>query len=106
MPSLDPLRIDKIDLVQGGKSPVNIALNFRNISFVGLAQAKVYKVGGFNRNPQGDKLDIRFRTPKVSILGPYKILGRVLVLPIQGDGMCNMTLGELINACAINDHLQ
>lgn len=84
-----------MDLEQGDQSPVNIKLNFRNITFVGLANAEVYKVSGFNENPQGDKLDIRFKTPKITIAGPYKINGKVLILPIQGDGLCNLTLGNL-----------
>lgn len=84
-----------MDLEQGDQSPVNIKLNFRNITFTGLSIAKVYKVSGFNENPQGDKLDIRFKTPKITIAGPYKVLGKVLILPIQGDGTCNLTLGDL-----------
>lgn len=88
-----------MDLEQGGQSPVNIKLNFRNITFVGLSNAEVYKVSGFHQNPQGDKLDIRFKTPKITIAGPYKINGKVLILPIQGDGLCNLTLGNLRNFC-------
>lgn len=93
LPSLDPLYIQAIDLVQGNKSPVNIVMNFRNITFSGLSKAKVYKASGFTANPQGAKIDIRFKTPKIAIIGPYKCVGRVLVLPIQGDGIGNMTLG-------------
>lgn len=84
LPQLDPLRITKMDLEQGEQSSVNIKLNFRNITFSGLSQSQVYKVSGFNRNPQGDKIDIRFKTPKIVIFGPYTSIGRVLVLPIQG----------------------
>lgn len=88
-----------MDLEQGGQSPVNIKLNFRNITFVGLANAVAYKVSGFNQNPQGDKLEIRFKTPKITIAGPYTINGKVLILPIQGDGLCDLTLGNLSNFC-------
>lgn len=81
-----------MDLEQGDSSPVNIKLNFRNITLSGLSHAKVYKISGFNRNPNGDKLDIRFKAPEIAVIGPYKSIGRVLVLPIQGEGMCNMTM--------------
>lgn len=90
---MDPLRIDKMDLIQGEESPVNIKMNFRNISMLGLSNARVYKISGFNRNSAGDKLEIRFKSPKIAIVGPYKSIGKVLILPIQGEGNCNMTLG-------------
>jgi hypothetical protein len=83
-----------MDLEQDEKSPVNIRINFRDINLSGLSNAKVYKLSGFNRNPQGDKIEIRYKTPKLTIMGPYKSFGKVLLLPIQGDGICNMTLGE------------
>ncbi|CRK98039.1 CLUMA_CG011408, isoform A [Clunio marinus] len=92
LPSIDPIRIEKMDLIQGEKSPVNIALHFRDITFSGLSKAKVYKATGFSRNPQGDKIDIRFKAPKIAIQGPYKSKGRVLLLPVSGNGFCNMTL--------------
>lgn len=94
LPVLDPLRIDQMDLKQNEKSPVSIELNFRNVTFSGLSKARVYKVSGFNKNPQGNKLDIRLKSPKIELQGPYKALGRVLLLPIQGDGICNLTLGN------------
>lgn len=94
LPALDPLKIDKIDLDQDEKSPVNIKLNFKNIKLSGLSKAKVFKLSGLNRNPQGDKIEIRLKAPKLEIAGPYKANGKVLLLPIQGDGICNMTLGR------------
>lgn len=94
LPSLDPLWIDKMFLKQDEKSPVNIDLTFRNVTFSGFSNARVYKLSGFNRNPQGNKLDIRLKSPKIELHGPYKAMGRVLLLPIQGDGICNLTLGN------------
>jgi hypothetical protein len=94
IPSLDPLKIEKMYIGQGKNNPVNIGLNFTNIDLTGLSNATFYKVMGFNSNPEGDKLDIRFKSPKVTISGPYKINGKVLILPIQGNGKTNLTLGE------------
>lgn len=73
---------------------MNIKLNFRNIELLGLSKARVYKVSGFNRNPQSNKIDIRFRIPRIVISGPYKTIGRILVLPITGEGIANMTLTD------------
>lgn len=94
LPSLDPLKIDKMDLEQDEKSPVNIKLNFRNINLTGMSTSRVYKLSGFNRNPQSDKIELRFKTPKLQIMGPYRTEGKILLLPISGNGICNMTLGE------------
>jgi Haemolymph juvenile hormone binding protein (JHBP) len=33
--------------------------------------------------------------PRLSIIGNYKINGKVLVLPIQGDGKCNLTIDNV-----------
>lgn len=81
-----------MDLTQGGKSPVNIVLKFKNTDLIGLSKAKVYNVSGFNKNPQGDSIEIRLKAPVIQLYGSYKINGRVLILPIQGDGMLNFTL--------------
>lgn len=97
IPPLDPLKIEKMYISQGKNSPVNIALNFTNIDLTGLSNAMFYKVEGFNADPEGDKLDIRFKAPKVMVTGPYKINGKVLILPIQGSGKTNLTLGKFKN---------
>lgn len=94
LPSLDPLRIDQMELKQNEESPVNIELNFRNVTFSGLSKARIYKLSGFNKNPHGNKIDIRLKSPRIELYGPYRANGRVLLLPIQGDGICNLTLGN------------
>lgn len=94
LPSFDPLKIKKMNIVQGGQSSVQIDLKFRNVELVGLSKSKVYRVSGFKRDPQGNKLQIDFKTPLGTIVGPYVINGQILILPIVGDG--NVTL-NLIN---------
>lgn len=94
LPSFDPLRIEKMNIVQGGNSSVQIDLKFRNVELVGLSKSKVYKVSGFKKDPQGNKLHFDFKTPLGTIVGPYVISGQILILPIVGDG--NVTL-NLIN---------
>lgn len=89
---LDPLKIDKMDIVQGGNSPVNIVLNFRDVDFLGLSRAKVKSVKGFDPDFHNKKIEIKILFPSASLLGDYKVNGRVLVLPIQGQGKSNLTL--------------
>ena len=83
-----------MSIIQGAESPINIVLDFKDVSLGGLSKATAYKASGFRKNDVL-KLDIRFKSPVLTLSGPYKINGRVLVLPIQGNGLSNITLGLL-----------
>lgn len=92
--SVDPLKIDKMDIVQGENNPVNIELNFRNVDLVGLSQTLIKSLTGFPRDFNRKRIEIRGFIPTINFIGNYKISGRVLVLPIQGDGRSNITLSR------------
>lgn len=42
--SLDPLFIEKVDIIQSAESRVNVNLNFKNVTMTGLSRLKVYKI--------------------------------------------------------------
>uniref|UniRef100_A0A182QFP2 Haemolymph juvenile hormone binding protein n=1 Tax=Anopheles farauti TaxID=69004 RepID=A0A182QFP2_9DIPT len=86
---LDPLRIDKMDIIQGD-GPINIVLNFRKVDLLGFSEAQIKKASGFTANPT--KMDMSLLVPVASLVGGYKINGKVLILPIQGEGASNMTM--------------
>lgn len=44
MVSIDPLRVDEVDIIQGSDSPVNVNLNFKDVLFYGLSTLDVKKV--------------------------------------------------------------
>ncbi|XP_070492161.1 protein takeout-like [Chironomus tepperi] len=92
---IDPLRIKKMDIEQGGNASVAINLKFRNVDLIGLAKAEVYKVTGFKEDPDKNKLEIKFKVPLGTIQGPYQISGKILVLPIQGKGNVTLNLENL-----------
>lgn len=48
---------------------------------------------GFQKNPVGE-YELRLKGPVLYLVGPYTISGRVLILPIQGTGLSNMTLSN------------
>lgn len=93
--SFDPMKIDKMDIVQGGNVSVQIDLKFRNVELLGLSKAKVYKVSGFKKDPEGNKLEFSFKTPLGTLVGPYVINGQLLILPIQGNGTVTLNLENL-----------
>lgn len=73
---------------------MQIDLKFRNVELLGISKARVYRLTGFRNDPEGNKLEIDFKTPLGTVVGPYSIKGRMLILPIVGHG--NVTL-NLIN---------
>lgn len=89
--SLDPLRIDEMDIVQG-EGPVNIVLNFRNVDITGFKDVIVKKAKGLTDNPSVVELNLLL--PVATLVGNYKINGKVLILPIQGQGISNMTMAN------------
>lgn len=80
-----------MSIVQGGNSPVNIDLQFKNVKFYGLNNATVTRISGF-KNTVDQEIELDLTTPKVALIGPYTINGRVLILPVQGKGDSNLTL--------------
>lgn len=96
--SIDPLQIPEIQLNQGAESPVNIKLKFSNVSMHGIQKFECSKVVGWQENPEG-KYELNFKGPVLSLLGPYSISGKVLLLPIQGVGDSNITLGRSYGKC-------
>jgi hypothetical protein len=95
LPKIDPLLIEKMDIEQGGNNSVQIHLKFRKVNLFGLSDARVYKISGFQADPERNKLEIKFKTPLGVIEGPYSINGKILVLPIQGKGNIKLELQNL-----------
>lgn len=50
----------------------------------------IYFSSGFTADPRTSKYEVHANVPKISINGKYKVNGRVLVLPIRGDGDANL----------------
>lgn len=69
-----------------------MSLHFENADFSGLSKAKAYQISGFTSNPQGNKLDIRVKSPFFMLTGPYQANGNMLVIPLRGNGRSNVTL--------------
>lgn len=49
---------------------------------------------GFGSEPKDSKYEVHARIPRVEMIAKYNIEGRVLVLPITGNGKSNLTLGK------------
>lgn len=84
-----------MNIEQGGEGPVNLKINLRNFDFKGLSGVKFTKFVGFKKDFDKKKMEIHFIFPVLKIEGPYMLNGKVLVLPVQGNGIANMTFCKL-----------
>lgn len=96
----DPLKVDKMDIHQT-TGPVMLKVDLRNFDFKGFADVKFSKVEGFRKEFEKAKIELRFKFPKIGIEGPYKLEGKVLILPVQGNGNCNLTFCEFLKLLKI-----
>lgn len=79
--SIDPFKVDTMT-IQQNSGGVNILAKLTKFDIVGFSGAKIYKLSGF----ENDLIDLRFRMPAATLLGPYKINGNILILPVNGSG--------------------
>uniref|UniRef100_A0A336MHV1 CSON000204 protein n=1 Tax=Culicoides sonorensis TaxID=179676 RepID=A0A336MHV1_CULSO len=89
--SIDPLKVEKLDINIGKNSPINMNLNFKNTELLGLSQSVIKSVTGFEKEI-GSRIDIKGFTPTINLVGDYKISGSILLVPVVGSGPSNITL--------------
>lgn len=92
VPPIDPLQITALTIQQGRNSPISLKQEFKHILLTGISNTKLvtYK-------PNLDKYILRTEgiTPRVNLAGDYKMTGRILLLPIVGNGRANITMIDL-----------
>lgn len=86
--TFDPLDIPEL-YIGAGQGPVDVAQHFKNVKLHGLTNVKVIKT-----NFDWDKKVMQTESinPELILEADYTMKGRVLLLPIVGDGPCNVTL--------------
>lgn len=92
VPPIDPLLISALTIHQGRNSPISLKQEFKNILLTGISETKLvtYK-------PDLDRYILRTEgiTPRVNLAGDYVMTGRILLLPIVGNGRANITMVDL-----------
>ncbi|KAH8232386.1 hypothetical protein KR032_005346 [Drosophila birchii] len=91
---LDPLKVDKLVINQAGNSAVGIKLTFTDNLLYGIKDQRVLGVRGFGKNLTGQH-ELKVLAKSYSLVGPYNIQGQVLILPITGTGVSNMTMSNI-----------
>uniref|UniRef100_A0A1B0BD99 Haemolymph juvenile hormone binding protein n=1 Tax=Glossina palpalis gambiensis TaxID=67801 RepID=A0A1B0BD99_9MUSC len=88
---VDPLTLDTIHIRQGAESPLNIDFTLTNNKLYGVSNAIVTNVKGFGKDfTKKNSLVIKVPGP-ISLIGEYAVSGKVLILPMQGEGKSNIT---------------
>lgn len=97
VPSINPLKIPYVELEPGKESSVAIKLQFRDVELFGITnpELQILKTVGFEKDPSRSKYEVHIKIPRIEMLSNYNISGRVLILPIQGQGRSNLTFGNL-----------
>ncbi|XP_075145239.1 protein takeout-like [Haematobia irritans] len=80
---IDPFHIKNMGLKKDPTSPVNIDLQFNNMDMIGMKSMTILsaKILDF-----GSRSEFEGNIPALTLKGQYKIDGRVLILPIVGEG--------------------
>lgn len=51
---------------------------------------------GFDKDPATSKFEIHARVNQLSLIGHYNIDGRIIIIPVVGNGAANLTFGSVI----------
>ncbi|KAL7024881.1 hypothetical protein ACKWTF_013232 [Chironomus riparius] len=81
LPSIDPL-ISKVMRVVQDSGPVVIEATMTNFEIHGFSKGKFKKFRGFDKNV----LEIELKAPSGVFKGPYKLNGKILIIPVTGEG--------------------
>ncbi|XP_011687141.1 PREDICTED: protein takeout-like [Wasmannia auropunctata] len=89
---LEPLAVDSIKIGES-EGTVSLQQEYRNVKLYGLTKGlQVY-----NYQIDWDKLIFKSESfnPQVDFIADYKLQGNILLLPIRGEGKCNITMYDL-----------
>ncbi|XP_050443509.1 protein takeout-like [Adelges cooleyi] len=89
---IDPLRITALGIDQG-TGPVSIKLNFRDLDISNIGTLKIKDLHA-DMDKYNITLTAEFDKPIV-LDGHYDIKGKVIILPITGDGLSKISLDNL-----------
>lgn len=91
LPVLDPLEVTSIE-VDSGSRHVGMSMKLSRTQIHGLRTADFYQS---NIDIPNRHWELLFSNPRLEVLGDYKMDGKVLILPITGEGPGNITLTDV-----------
>jgi len=91
-PIIEPFYLKRFDISDGRTSSLSLKLRFSDVKVGGLSGAKIDRCVGFEKDPSKSKFELYGSFPKITLQGKYVAEGRILILPIQGDGDADIAL--------------
>ncbi|XP_059487340.1 protein takeout-like [Neocloeon triangulifer] len=88
----DPLKVPKVVIDQRGNGPVGLQLTFVNSEHVGVSKLAPHTVRVV---PERMYFEINSTLPNYRIIGDYEVTGRILLLPLIGNGPSNFSMNDL-----------
>ncbi|KAF2900825.1 hypothetical protein ILUMI_05364 [Ignelater luminosus] len=93
VPPLQPLNIPSITIGEG-KGAVNVVQKYKNFNLYDVGKSIIEKIEA-KATPNDLKLEVELLSPETRFEADYSFNGRVLLLPIVGDGKCTVTLQQV-----------
>lgn len=94
---IEPIELE--DLIRDkarNTNRINVELRVDDPKLIGVSKVRAVKVNqGFFKDFDGKRVNITLKFPTLTVFGTYTLDGKILVLPIQGTGNCNITLSKL-----------
>ncbi|KAF6206993.1 hypothetical protein GE061_018230 [Apolygus lucorum] len=90
VPVLEPLLLDRVDLKPQGS--LELRLSCYNCHVHGLSKAKLLDISLDLRKRH---IALKLKIPRLMVIGKYDVLGKVLLFPITGKGVANLTLSDV-----------
>ncbi|CAB3377965.1 Hypothetical predicted protein [Cloeon dipterum] len=88
----DPLKVPQVVIDQRGNGPVGLKLTFVNSEHVGVSGLAPHSVKVV---PERMYFEINSTLPKYRIIGDYEVEGRILLLPLIGNGPSDFTMNNI-----------
>lgn len=95
--SIDPMYVETLKIVQNRQNAIDVELIFNKNKLYGLKSSKIIKASGFDKNPDGKNMEFVAEMPVLTIISNYRMKGQALLVPIEGNGRSNITLGESLH---------
>ncbi|XP_037956729.1 protein takeout-like [Teleopsis dalmanni] len=91
-PVIEPFLLKRFDISDGRESSLSLKLNFKDVRVEGISGVQIDRAVGFDRDPSTSKFEMYGSFPKLQMRGKYTADGRILILPIRGDGDADITI--------------
>ncbi|KAL5278517.1 hypothetical protein ACFFRR_003257 [Megaselia abdita] len=83
IPPLDPLHIPEVTLEENSGAVV-FSSSYKNISVKGLSR---FGISSVEVNPKIPEFRFKFYFPEIQIKANYSVTGKIMLMPLQGDGL-------------------